>query len=206
MQAMAAEWLNLVFTKGVTRLGAGASWQQLSLSRVATDNLAGTAGVPPEPMFVSTLLSQLYEAGAVASSQRPFNLNNTAASLPLSRQGPARPIDSFTAIDDATRLRVLARSSELSPPGITETLREAAFQATAGHRQGASMRGKMLDRLRGLGGKLKDDTVKEFAESEYVVTSGKRAARAWVSLSHEALQTCSLTQGNARFIRRIIGL
>ena len=62
------------------------------------------------------------------------------------------------------------------------------------------MRGKMLDRLRGLGGKLKDDTVKEFAESECVVTSGERAARAWVSPSHEALQTCSLTQGNARFM------
>ena len=55
-------------------------------------------------------------------------------------------------------------------------------------------------RLRNLGGKIREESVKDISESQHVITSGKRSAKAWIGISLSFLRRCSITSGNARYL------
>jgi hypothetical protein len=76
----AAEWLDRIYAEGLSRLTGGATLQQLKLSEVALTNLSGYGSNSPDPVFLGTILAQLYQAGEVAALGRPFQHGNTASS------------------------------------------------------------------------------------------------------------------------------
>jgi hypothetical protein len=194
---LAAEYFGRLYQQGVTMLGSGASFQQISFSAVARRNLAGAdTHAEPDPRSLCTFLSQLFAAGSTAEQGRPFRPHNTAAQPPHASSSAHAPLP--VPVPEDVRHRIHTRALQLAPAGLPETMITAAFNATASHTEGSTFYFKHVDRLRKLGGTMVNDAVRAVSESQFVVVSGKRAAGAWISLVHEAIRHCTATRGNAR--------
>lgn len=195
-EAIALEWLDRIYATGLTRLGSGATFEQLQLSTVALRNLSGQDSSPPDPLFLSTIMTQIYLAGTAAATRRPFTTGNTAgANNQLHGSSSV-----FVPLQADVLDRVRHRAQQLAPMGTPNEAIEEALQATARHPEGTTFRERFKSRVKSLGGKIREESVKDISESQYVITSGKRSAKAWIGISLSFLRRCSITSGNARYL------
>jgi hypothetical protein len=196
MHDIAAEWFDRLYTTGVSRLGGGATLNQLHLSQVACTNLTGGQGSPADPVFLATLFAQLFQAGDSAATKRPFEANNTAS---MGSQGITTH-QPMTVIPPATLSKIRDTAIQMAPLGTPLEAIEDAIHATATFPEGTTFREKFKGKVKSLGGRMREETVKEVAESQYLMTSGKRSAKSWILQSQANLRKCYVTQGNARFL------
>jgi hypothetical protein len=195
-EAIALEWVDRIYLTGLRRLGGGATLEQLHLSSVALRNLSGQDTSPPDPMFLSTIMNQIYLAGTAAAINRPFTAGNTAGA----NNPPQSSSAVFVPLQAEILERVRSRAHTLAPLGTPMDAIEEALQATARHPEGTTFRERFKTRVRMLGGNIRVGSVKEVSEDQYVVTSGKRSAKAWIGIALSFLRRCSITSGNARFL------
>jgi hypothetical protein len=195
-EAIAMEWLDRVYATGLRRLGSGATLEQLQLSTVALRNLSGQDPSYPDPLFLSTIMTQIYLAGSAAATRRPFVVGNTAGAN-NQLQGSSSV---FMPLQADVLDRIRHRAQTLAPIGTPADAIEEALQATARHPEGTTFRERFKLRVKNLGGKIREEAVKDISESQYVITSGKRSAKAWIGVSLSFLRRCSITSGNARYL------
>jgi hypothetical protein len=104
-------------------------------------------------------------------------------------------------VPDEVLLRIKTTAMGLAPDGASQAAVQEAIQVTALHAEGASFRDRFIHRLKNLGeNRVKEETVREVSESQHVITSGKRAAKAWANVSLAFLNQCYITHGNARHL------
>jgi hypothetical protein len=196
MHDIAAEWFDRLYVTGLARLRGGATLHQLHLSQVACSNLTGAQGTPADPVFLATIFAQIFQAGAVAAQTRPFEAQNTAS---LGSHGVASQ-PPVAVIPPATLAKIRDTAVRLAPLGTPIDAIEDAIHATATFPEGTTFREKFKGKVKSLGGRMREETVKEVAESQYLMTSGKRSAKSWILQSQANLRKCYVTQGNARFL------